>query len=52
MYNVTAKVGIRGDRFNEMINSAGNYKPDNLAGEDLEQFIEINKSIMEAAKGN
>ncbi len=52
MYNVTAKVGIRGDRFNEMLNNAGNYKPDNLSGEELQQFIETNKSIMEAAKGN
>ena len=52
MYNVTAMVGISGYWFNEMITSAVNYKPDNLAGEDMEQFIEINKSIMEAAKGN
>lgn len=52
MYNVVAKVGIRGDRFNDMINSAGSYTPKDLKGEDLEQFIEVNKSIMDAAKGN
>ncbi len=52
MYSVTAKVGIRGDRFNELLNNAGNYKPANLSGEELQQFIETNKSIMEAAKGN
>lgn len=52
MYNVVAKVGIRGDRFNEMINNAGNYSPKDLEGDDLREFIEINKSIMEAAKGN
>lgn len=52
MYNVVAKVGIRGDRFNEMINSAGSYTPKDLKGEELEQFIEVNKTIMDAAKGN
>ncbi len=52
MYEVTAKVGIRGDRFNQLLNTAGNFKPSDLTGEDLEQFIQTNKSIMEAAKGN
>ena len=52
MYSVTAKVAVRGDRFNQMLNNAGNFRPDNLSGEELEQFIETNKAIMEAAKGN
>lgn len=52
MYTVTTKVGIRGDRFQQMLNSAGNFKPSNLSGDDLQQFIDANKSIMEAAKGN
>lgn len=52
MYSVTAKIAIRGDRFNKMLNTAGSYRPDNLSGSELEQFIEINRSIMEAAKGN
>lgn len=52
LYNVTAKVGIRGDRFNELLNTAGNFKPSDLSGEELDQFIEVNKSIMNAAKGN
>lgn len=51
MYTVTQKVGIRGDKFQKMLNNAGNYKPSNLSGKDLEDFIEVNKSIMEAAKG-
>lgn len=51
-YNVTAKVAIRGDRFNKLLNTAGNYKPEDLSGLELEQFIEVNKSIMEAARGN
>ena len=52
MYEVTAKVGIRGDKFNQLINSAGSFKPAELSEEELKDFIEINKSIMEAAKGN
>lgn len=52
MYTVTAKVGIKGERFQQLLNSAGNFKPSNLSGQDLQQFIETNKSIMEAAKGN
>ncbi len=52
MYQVTAKVAIRGDRFNELLQTAGNFKPEDLTGEELDKFIEVNKSIMEAAKGN
>lgn len=52
MYTVTQKVGVRGDKFQKMLNNAGNFKPDNLSGNDLQEFIEVNKSIMEAAKGN
>ena len=52
MYTVTAKVGIRGDKYQQMLNNAGNYKPNSLSGKDLDDFIEVNKSIMNAAKGN
>lgn len=52
LYNVTAKIGIRGDRYNELLNTAGNFKPSDLTGEELDKFIEVNKSIMNAAKGN
>lgn len=52
MYTVTAKVGMRGDKFHQMLNNAGNFKPQNLSGKDLDAFIEANKSIMNAAKGN
>ncbi len=51
MYEATAKVGIRGDRFNQLLNSAGDFKPSDLTGEELDQFITTNKSIMEAARG-
>ena len=52
MYTVTAKVGIRGDKYQQLLNNAGNYKPNSLSGKDLDDFIEVNKSIMNAAKGN
>lgn len=51
MYTVTAKVGIKGSRYQQLLNSAGNFKPSSLTGDDLQQFIDTNKSIMEAAKG-
>lgn len=52
MYTVTQKVGMRGDRFVQLINSAANYKPNNLSGEQLQQFVDVNRSIIEAAKGD
>lgn len=52
MYEVTSKIGIRGDRFNQLLNTAGNFKPSDLTGDELDQFIQTNKSIMEAARGN
>ena len=52
MYTVTAKVGTRGDKFQQMLNNAGNFRPSTLSGQDLEDFIAANKAIMEAAKGN
>lgn len=51
MYTVTAKIGMRGDRFNELLNNSQNFKPSNLTGEEMKQFVELNKTIMEAAKG-
>lgn len=52
MYTVTSKVGIKGDRYIQMLNSASDYKPNNLKGDDLQQFIDTNQSIINAAKGN
>ena len=52
MYEATAKIGIRGDRFNQLLNTAGEFKPSDLTGDELDQFIATNKSIMEAARGN
>lgn len=52
MYTVTAKVGMRGDKFQQMLNNAGNFKPSTLSGKDLDDFIKVNKEIMNAAKGN
>lgn len=50
MYSVTVKVGIRGDRFNQLLNSAGSFKPSDLSGDDLQQFIETNKNIVIAVQ--
>ncbi|MBO7489052.1 MAG: hypothetical protein J6T88_02125 [Bacteroidales bacterium] len=50
MYTVTGKVGMRGDKFQKMLNNAGNYKPQGLSGKDLEEFNKVNKSIIEAAR--
>lgn len=52
MYNATARVAIRGDIFNRLLETAGNFKPENLTGDDLNQFLKINKQIMEATKNN
>lgn len=52
MYTVTAKVGVCGDRYQQLLNSAGNYKPTNLSPDDLQIFLKTNQAIMEAAKGN
>lgn len=52
MYSVTAKVGVRGDIFFDLLEKAGKFEPQGLTQEELEQFIEENRSIMEAAKGN
>lgn len=52
MYEVTAKVGIRGDRYVKLLDEAKDAKPEGLTGDDLEQFIDANNAIIEAAKGN
>lgn len=52
MYTATVKVGIRGDKFQQMLNNAGNYKPTQLSQDELDQFVNLNQSIMKAAKGN
>lgn len=52
MYTATTKVGIRGDRYQQLLNTASNYKPKNLSGADLDQFTKTNQSIINAAKGN
>ncbi len=50
MYIVTAKVGIKGERFYRLLNDAGKYRPNNLNEDELNDFIEINEAIMNAAK--
>lgn len=50
LYKVTAKVAIRGDRFNQLLRTAGDFKPDGLTEQELRQFIDTNNAIMEAAR--
>lgn len=50
VYTVTSQVGMRGDRYQQMLNSAANYKPKNLTGAELDEFIKTNQAIINAAK--
>lgn len=50
MYDVTAKVGTRGDRFNKLLDNAGLFRPTDLQGEELKNFIEVNNAIIDAVK--
>lgn len=50
MYTATAKIGMRGDRYQQLLDQAGSYKPANLNGKDLDQFIDTNQAIINAAK--
>lgn len=52
MYEVIAKVGIRGDRYVRMLDGAKDAKPDGLNAEEAKEFVEINETIIDAAKGN
>ena len=52
LYHVTAKVGVRGDRYVKLLNGAASFKPDDLSGSDLQQFIDANQAIIDASKGN
>lgn len=50
VYKAYAKVGIRGDKYNELLQNAANFRPSDLSGEDLRNFIEANQAIIEASK--
>lgn len=52
MYEVIAKVGIRGDRYVRMLDGIKYAKPDGLNAEETKTFIEISETIIDAAKGN
>lgn len=51
-YHVIAKVGIRGDRYVKLLDGAANFKPADLGGSELQQFIDANQAIIDASKGN
>lgn len=50
MYTVTAKVGMTGARYNDLLKNSQNVEPEGLNEEEMQEFIQINKSIMEAAR--
>lgn len=52
MYEAIAKVGIRGDRYVEILGEAKKTKPEGLTEYELKQFINVNNAIIDAAKGN
>lgn len=52
LYEVTAKVGIRGDRYVKLLDGAKNAKPEGLDKEELQEFLEVNDAIIDAAKDN
>lgn len=52
MYYVTTKVGIRGDRYVKLLDGAKNAKPEGLNQEELQEFLEVNDAIIDAAKSN
>lgn len=52
LYEVVAKVGIRGDRYVKLLDGAKNVDTEGLSGSDLQQFIDANNAIIDSAKGN
>lgn len=52
LYEVIAKVGIRGDRYVKLLDGAKNSKPEGLNKEELQEFVEVNNAIIDAAKSN
>ena len=49
-YKVKAKVGIRGDRYAKILDGSNDTKPEGLTQEEYQQFIDINQSIIDAAR--
>ncbi len=51
-YTVIAKIGVRGDKYNQLIESAGAFQPEGLKDSELQEFLALNKAIIEAAKAD
>lgn len=52
LFEVIAKVGIRGDRYVKILDGAKKAKPEGLSGEELKEFLDVNDAIIDAAKSN
>lgn len=50
IYTVYAKVAIRGDRFNKLLNDAANINTDGMDVNEVKTVVEVNKTIMDAVK--
>lgn len=46
MYKVKAKIGIQGDRFKKMMNEYKERTPEELAPIEIQQFIQINQTVV------
>ena len=51
MYTVTAKVAMRGDRFNKMLDEVTNYRPTFLTVEEINVFVDVNVNIVNIVRG-
>lgn len=51
MYTVTAKVAMRGDRFNKMLDEVVNFRPTFLTVEEINVFVNVNVDIVNIVRG-
>lgn len=49
-YVATAKIGIRGDKYAQMMNQAKESRPSGLSDEELQLFIEANNAIIDETR--
>ncbi len=52
MYQAISKVGIRGDRYVKLLDGAKAVQPEGLSKSELQEFLDANNAIIQAAKGN
>ncbi|MBQ7856977.1 MAG: hypothetical protein IJ348_07705 [Alistipes sp.] len=50
MYKVTAKMGMRGDRYNKMLDGAAQHRPAGLTPTELNVFMQISVAVVQNIK--